>query len=190
MPPQQPSNVDRDRAALPKEETVVRRPMRVVTLPPPTQRPYRTAGLKGGKLASGAADGRLAEPEPEAARKGGSRSAFYVIAAKDVDDLETPIFALDTIDGDQAVALFTDEDDALRYINAAGWDKTHEPRPIGPERLTDWLNEARSAGIMYLAINLDPTQTKTDAPQPVLALADVPGTDVAEWLLRQIALVR
>src|SRR5436309_8217161 len=88
MNSQQPLNADRERSSLPNEATI-RLAMRVVTLPPPTQRPYRTDGLKGGPKIDRTAADRLHEP-PETARTDEGQSAFYVIAAKDVDQLETP----------------------------------------------------------------------------------------------------
>jgi hypothetical protein len=189
MNPQQPSNVDRERSPLPSDEATIRRPMRVPAMPPPTERPYRTDGLKGGPKIDRTAADRLNEP-PETARADESQSAFYGIAAKDVDQLETPVFRAGEGGSEEAVALFTTQQDAQLYIHAAGWDKSHEVRPIGPALLNEWLKEAQTAGVEYVALNLDATQLKTGAPQPVLALADLPDRDVAEWVLEQASLVR
>ncbi len=190
MSSQQATNVDRSRQQISNTDAVIRRPQRVITLPPSTQRPYRTAGLKGGGKTDLTAAARLDEPPPEVMRKGRSRSAFFVIAAKDADDLETPVFVAGEDASESAVALFTSQEDAQRYMHAAGWDKTHETRPIGPDLLTDWLMQARSAGVQYIAINLDPTQLKTGEPQPVLNIEEVPLAGPAEWIQEQIALVR
>ena len=106
MNPQQPSNVDRERSPLPSDEATIRRPMRVPAMPPPTERPYRTDGLKGGPKIDRTAADRLNEP-PETARADEGQSAFYVIAAKDVDQLETPVFRAGEGGSEEAVALFT-----------------------------------------------------------------------------------
>src|SRR5947209_2617225 len=73
MSSQPSANVDRDREKLPDNEAVIRRPQRVVTLPPSTQRPYRTEGLKGGQKIELTAIDRMFEPPPEVMRKGRSR---------------------------------------------------------------------------------------------------------------------
>src|SRR5437899_402330 len=141
MNPQQPSNVDRDRATPPNpSDAVIRRPMRVVPRTDQDRQVYSTAGLKGGKLAAGAADLRMGEPELEIQRKGLSRSAFFIIAAKDAAGVQTPIFDAGP---ESAVALFTSREDAQRYMHAAGWDKDYETRDIGPAALADWLRGAK-----------------------------------------------
>jgi len=79
---------------------------------------------------------------------------IHVIAKKDSDNvLDTVVFHAGEAGDQEAVAVFTNEESAQRYLNEADWEEPHEPVDLAPFALLQWLQRAYGQGVKYLAVD-------------------------------------
>jgi hypothetical protein len=77
----------------------------------------------------------------------------YVIAHKSTDLLDTPVFHAGAAGNEEAVAMFTAEGTAERYIHAAGWKGEYEVGELNDFQVLCWLMKAYERGVRYLAVD-------------------------------------
>jgi hypothetical protein len=77
----------------------------------------------------------------------------YVIAKKDDELLDTPVFYAGESGTEEAIAVFTARDVAARYIEDAGWNADHEVGELTAIDLLRWIVKAHDEGTQYLAVN-------------------------------------
>jgi hypothetical protein len=81
--------------------------------------------------------------------------AAYLISRKDVDDLETIVFAVGREDNEEAIAVFTDERTAEKYIHDAGLDDEFTVAMVEPIPMLQWIVQAYEDGVQHLVLNPD-----------------------------------
>ena len=91
--------------------------------------------------------------------------AAYLIARKDINDLETLIFSGDEGDG---VPVFTDQRLAQQYIDAAGWQDEYTVATLEAIDFLEWLIQVHRAGVKFMAT--DPTRAEHEAGARVNSL--------------------
>jgi hypothetical protein len=102
--------------------------------------------------------------------KGHQHMSLYVIAkANEEDVLDTVIFYAGEEGDQEAVAVFTAEAAAQKYLEEADWDEPHEPFPLEPLALLQWLQQAYGQGVRYVTVN--PQREAQDAGQPQTVLS-------------------
>jgi len=109
----------------------------------------------------------------------------YVIASRDSEELETPVFYVDETGEAEAIVLFTRADLARQYIESARWDETHVVAELTPLNLLRWVLEAHEAGTEYLSVDPDRAAQLRGEEQPVL-LIEEQLEDLAASLEREI----
>lgn len=154
---------------VPGEEGLVRAHMRVLKLSDQNQTINAASPAKGGPAAESTSTGRL---EAAAASGAGGHRALYVLARQGADQLETPVFRAGETGDEESVAVFTDRNKALLYLQTAGWDRSHEPADLSPSDLGRWLQEARAEGIDLVAVDLDRQAHLRGETQHVLFLKE------------------
>ena len=178
---------------VPGEEGDVRRRMRVLKIGDRSQRIYTTRPLTGGSGAEQASSAHLDKAVQEAKWTAGAplaaagdmeATAVFVIAKKSMDFLETPIFHAGESGEEEAVALFTNRQQAEQYLDRAGWGQTDEIGELSPSEMLRWLVEAEKDGVRNVTVNPDRDRHCAGDPQSVLSLADL-GED-AESLFREV----
>lgn len=179
---------------VPGEEGDVRKHMRVLKVGDRSQRIYNSRPLTGATGAEHASAARLEKGVREARLAGGARlaaggdteaTAVFVIAKKGLDFLDTPVFDAGESGEEEAVALFTNRQQAEQYLDHAGWGETDEISELSPGDLLQWLVEAEREGIRYVTVNPDRERHLAGDPQAVLSL-DALGTESADSLFRQV----
>jgi len=178
---------------VPGEEGDVRKRMRVLKIGDRSQRIYTTRPLTGGTGAEQASSAHLDKAvqearwtagAPLAAARDTEATAVFVIAKKGMDFLETPIFQAGESGEEEAVALFTNRQQAEQYLDRAGWGETDEIGELSPSEVLRWLVEAEQDGVRNVTVNPDWDSHCAGDPQSVLPLADL-GED-ADRLLREV----
>jgi hypothetical protein len=77
----------------------------------------------------------------------------YVIAKKQEELLDTPVFYAGDSNAEEAIAVFTSQDAAARYIEEAGWNEDHEVGELTAIDLLRWIVKAHDEGTQYVAVN-------------------------------------
>lgn len=77
----------------------------------------------------------------------------YVIAKKEEELLDTPVFYAGESNAEEAIAVFTGRDTAARYIEDAGWKENYEVGELNAIDLLRWVVKAHDEGTQYLAVN-------------------------------------
>jgi len=103
--------------------------------------------LEGGRTASHTSHDRLQEAHGEI----GDR-ALYLLAVKDQDPLVPPVFEVDEPDH-RTIAIFSNRNLALLYLQVAGWMEIYEPFAVTPHMLSEWLREAHTKCVRELMID-------------------------------------
>jgi len=179
---------------VPGEEGEVRKRMRVLKVGDRSQRIYNSRPLTGATGAEQASAARLEKGVREAKLAGGARlaaggdteaAAVFVIAKKCMDFLGTPVFHAGESGEEEAVALFTNRQQAEQYLVHAGWSETDEIGELSPSDLLRWLVEAEQDGVRYVAVNANRDRHLAGDPQPVLSLDDL-GEESADRLFREV----
>jgi len=167
---------------VPGEEGDVRRRMRVLKVGDRSQRINKSRPLTGAADAEQASSARLVKAVQETkwaadARPatGGDKEAavVFVIAKKDSDILDTPVFHAGESGEEEAVALFTSRHQAEQYLDRAGWGETDEIGELSPDNLFRWLVEAERGGVHYAVVNPDRDRHLAGDTQAVLSLDSV-----------------
>jgi len=169
---------------VPGEEGDVRKRMRVLKVGDKSLI-NKSRPLKGGAGAEQASAARL-----DAARSspsgGGSTTAVFVIVKKGADLLDTPVFRAGESGDEEAVAVFTDRDQAKQYLDHSGWNETDEIGELSPVNLFRWLVEAERDGVHYAVVNPDRDRHLAGDDQAVLSLNAL-GEESADSLHQQVA---
>lgn len=97
---------------------------------------------------------------------------IYVIAKKDVADLQTAVFYADEDGQEEAVAVFTSDDRARVYITDSDWDQTETVAELTPIDFLQWLTSIHSKGTRYLAVNPVRDDQEQGIDQPVLNIEE------------------
>lgn len=84
--------------------------------------------------------------------------AFYVIAAKDAEDLETVVFESEVGD---AIMFFTDSGLARNYVDEAGWQDSHTVATLESIDFLEWLMKCYRDGVRTMAT--DPKRSDQDS---------------------------
>ena len=78
----------------------------------------------------------------------------YIIAKKNCEILDTPVFHVGPSGKEDAVAVFSNRESAQQYIDEADWTD-HEVRELTSLQLLRWMAKAREDGRALLAVNPD-----------------------------------
>ena len=179
---------------VPGEEGDVRKRMRVLKIGDRSQRINKSRPVTGRTGAEQASAAQLEKVVREARWAAGTRLAadadteartVFVIAKKDMDFLDTPVFHAGESGEEEAVVLFTNRQQAERYLDRAGWAKTDEIGELSPSDLLQWLAEAERDGVKYVAVNPDRDRHLAGDPQPILSLVDL-GEESADRLFEEV----
>jgi len=177
---------------VPGEEGDVRKRMRVLKVGDRSERINKSRPLTGGTGAEQASAAQLDKGLREAKSAASARLAadteaktVFVITKKGADFLDTPVFHAGESGEEEAVALFTDRQQAQHYLSHAGWGQTDEISELSPDDLLQWLVEAEREGIHYVIVNPDRHRHLAGDPQPVLSLDDL-GAGSADRLFREV----
>jgi hypothetical protein len=109
----------------------------------------------------------------------------YVIAEKDEELLDTPVFYAGESNAEEAIAVFTRRDAAAQYIEDAGWNGDYEVGELTAIDLLRWIVRAHDEGTQYLAINPDRGRQFAGEKQEIIVIeAKLAG--FAEALTRDI----
>lgn len=165
---------------VPGEEAAARKRMTI-----PARTSVRgTQGMRGGAEADS-----LSAEQLEAAR-GSFQSAtgervVYALIRHDRDSAGSAVVHPDEQGNEDALALFTDRNLAVLYLQVARLEEPHEVAALSPPELGEWLVEAKAQGINLVAINPARRPQLHRKPQPVLVLSDQPDFD-GEHLYREV----
>ncbi|TWU14337.1 hypothetical protein CA54_31820 [Symmachiella macrocystis] len=97
---------------------------------------------------------------------------IYVIAKKNVADLQTAVFYADEDGQEEAVAVFTSDDRARVYISDSDWDQTETVAELTPIDFLQWLTSIRGKGTQFLAVNPVRDDQDQGIAQPVLNIEE------------------
>ncbi|QDU46365.1 hypothetical protein Mal52_48840 [Symmachiella dynata] len=98
---------------------------------------------------------------------------IYVIAKKNVTELQTAVFYADDDGQEEAVAVFTNDDRAHVYITDSDWDQTETIAELTPIDFLQWLTSIHSKGTHYLAVNPVRDDQEQGIAQPVLNIEEL-----------------
>lgn len=155
---------------VPGEEAKVRKHMRVEHRGGKGDYIRTSRPLKGGDKVEGTSQGRLEDSLPVAKENLPMEQVVYVIAIKDSDPLESPVFEAGENDQKEALAVFTDRDLAILYLQVARWEGNYSFAKLSPIDLEDWLAQARDEGIPFVMVNPNRNDQMSGQPQRVLIL--------------------
>jgi len=95
--------------------------------------------------------------------------SVYVIAKKDCEFLDTPVFHAGPSGNEEAIAVFSNRESAQQYIDEAGWSD-HEVGELAPLQLLRWLVKAHEDGTAFLAVNPNRPGQLASKPQDVITI--------------------
>jgi hypothetical protein len=100
----------------------------------------------------------------------------FVIAKKNSEFLDTPVFRAGADGREEAIAVFTSRETAEKYITDAGWTAEQEVGELQPIQLLRWIVTAYDQGTQMVVV--DPTRARHLAgePQSVVYLDEPMGT--------------
>ncbi len=78
--------------------------------------------------------------------------SVYVIAKKNSEFLDTPVFHAGPSGNEEAVAVFNNRESAQQYIVEAGWSD-QEVGELSPLQLLRWMVKAHEGGTALLTVN-------------------------------------
>lgn len=93
--------------------------------------------------------------------------AAYLIAIKDSEVLDTPVFAADQ--HEEIVMVFTDPKNAQQYIEDAGWSEDHTVATLDSISFMEWLIQCHRSGIDLMAT--DPKRSEHEAGMKINSLS-------------------
>ncbi len=96
----------------------------------------------------------------------------YVIARRGSAELDSPVFHAGDTGAEEALAVFTTREAALRYIDRAGWADSDAVGGLPPPDLLRWLLQAAAQGVHWLVVDPDRDRHLAGDPQPVLGIAE------------------
>jgi hypothetical protein len=96
----------------------------------------------------------------------------FVIAKKNCEYLESPVFHAGTQGKEEAIAVFTSRNLATKYIADANWCDEYEVGDLKPIQLVRWLATANEQGIEMLVVDPDRDEHLVGERQNVIFLGD------------------
>lgn len=109
----------------------------------------------------------------------------FVVAKKNSEYLDTPVFRAGPSGEEEAIAVFTSHELAARYINHAGWSDEYDAGELKPIQLVRWLAIANEEGTEMVVVNPDRKEHLEGMQQSVIHLKE-PFESFAELLSREI----
>lgn len=97
--------------------------------------------------------------------------SMYVIARKSEKDiLDTVIFHAGETGEQEAVMVFTNEAAVQRFLDESDWEEPHQSVALDALALMEWLMQANSQRVRYLAVDPQRKPQKSGEPQVVLSI--------------------
>lgn len=109
----------------------------------------------------------------------------FVIAKKNCEYLETPVFHAGPQGKEEAVAVFTSRKLVEQYIADANWSDEYEVGELEPIQMVHWLVTANGQGTEMLVVDPDRDEQLGGERQNVIFLGD-PLTAFADSLKAEI----
>ena len=109
----------------------------------------------------------------------------FVMAKKNAEFLDSPVFHAGETGGEEAIAVFTTRERAAQYIDDAGWNEEYEVGELRPIQLVRWLATAHEDGTEMVTINPLRKAQLDGAEQRVVYLNE-PFAAFAELLSEEI----
>jgi hypothetical protein len=129
---------------------------------------HATAGnAKGVKTGEYISADRFADALGSAGGGEHGTRAVFVLTKRGARDPETPVFG---VDNEQGAAVFTDRENAILYVQTAGWLDDYEPYALTPGALGRWVQDARGGGLHRLLVDPNRHSQERGEPQPLLDL--------------------
>lgn len=94
---------------------------------------------------------------------------IFVLARRDADGIETPVWADGGSGNQEAIAVFTAREMAVLYLQVAHWDD-YRLADLAPRKLADCLLSARKEGINHAMVNPNRRDQVRGIEQPLLHL--------------------
>lgn len=98
--------------------------------------------------------------------------SVFVIAKKNTEFLDTPVFHAGQSGDQEAVAVFTTREAADQYIEDAGWSEDNEVGELEPIQLFRWLASANEQGTEMVVVNPDREEHLGGTQQRVVLLKE------------------
>jgi len=95
--------------------------------------------------------------------------SLCVIAKKNREFLDTPVFHAGPSGNEEAIAVFSNRESAQQYIDEAGWSD-HEVGELTPLQLLRWMVKAHEDGTAFLAVNPNRPGQLASKPQVVITI--------------------
>jgi len=150
------------------QATDVSRHMTLRKVTAPARDVNDTEALRGSRRASGVAEDRADDVLKGSPGTPFTHREIFIIARRNGTPNDTVIFTGDS--GDQAVAVFTDREHAILYLQSAEWNQTHHPVSLSPIDLGDWLRERNRQGVTAVAVDPNHQHQIQGEPQTALSL--------------------
>lgn len=96
----------------------------------------------------------------------------FVIAKKNSEFLDTPVFHAGQSGEEEAIAVFTSRELAAKYIGDAEWSDEYEVGELQPIQLVRWLAEANKEGTEMVVVNPDRSEHLVGDRQNVVYLKE------------------
>lgn len=109
----------------------------------------------------------------------------FVIAKKNSEFLDTPVFRAGASGDEEAIAVFTTRDLAAKYIDETDWPDEYEVGELKPIQLVRWLAVASEEGTEMVVVNPDRSEHLEGTKQRVMYL-DEPFDAFANLLSSEI----
>lgn len=109
----------------------------------------------------------------------------FVIAKKNSEFLDTPVFRAGQSGEEEAIAVFTSHESAGQYINDARWSDEYEVGELQPIQLVRWLAVAHEEGTEMVVVNPDRSEHLEGTRQNVIYLNE-PFESFADLLNSEI----
>lgn len=90
--------------------------------------------------------------------------------------IDTPLFHVGQSHEESAVAIFSSEDAATRYIDQAEWKEEQTIAKIDESQLVDWLSKAKQHSVTHVALDLNRQSTTQSEQGAMVWKLDEPGT--------------
>ena len=102
--------------------------------------------------------------------------SVFVIAERDTDLLDTPVFYAGEGGNEEAVAVFTSRNRASQFAKNAGWNGDQCCAELTAIDLLCFVVEAHKEGTQYLAVNPIRREHFTEEDQPVVFIEQLMAT--------------
>ena len=79
----------------------------------------------------------------------------FVIAHKESEELDTPVFYAGPTSEHEAIAIFTNREAAQHYVETAEWEVSYRVGELQPIQILKWFETAHEDGVDMVAVNPD-----------------------------------